>query len=39
VRDSYRVTGKLSRGNELSYGSLDRLWWVEILQEKILKGG
>jgi hypothetical protein len=38
VRDSYRATGELSRGDELLNGFPDRSRWVELLQEKSLQG-
>ncbi len=38
VRNDDRVIGELSRGNKLVDGFLDRSRWVELLQEKTLKG-
>jgi len=37
-QNNYRVTGELSRGNELLNGFPDRSRWVELVQEKSLQG-
>ena len=37
VRNGNRVTGELSRGNELPDSFLDRSCWVEFLQEETLQ--
>jgi hypothetical protein len=39
VRNGNGVTGKLSRGNKLPDGFLDRSRWEWLLQEKSLQGG
>ena len=39
ARNCYRVTGELSRGDELPNAFLDRFRWLELLQKNILQGG
>ena len=39
ARNCYRVTGELSRDNELPNAFLDRFRWLELLQKNILQGG
>jgi hypothetical protein len=38
-RNSYRVTGELSRRNELLVAFQDRSRWLELLQKNIMQSG